>query len=81
MDIEIDEFGKYFTASNSGGNIRIKMPGNKGIDLKLRAEDIRIESLNNFSGDKDEHRVTGKMNGGGVPVDVHTSGHMTIAFK
>jgi DUF4097 and DUF4098 domain-containing protein YvlB len=81
MDIEIDEFGKYVTASNTGGNIHLKMPGDKGVNLKLRGEHIKIDALNNFSGEQDEHNVTGKINGGGIPVDVRTSGSITLAFK
>lgn len=81
MDVEILELGKYVTVSNTGGNIHVKMPGNKGADLKLRAERIRIDELNNFSGEQGEHRVIGKINGGGVPVDIHTSGTITLALR
>ena len=81
MDIEIEELGKYLTASNTGGNIHLTMPGDKGANLKLRGERIKIGSLNNFSGEQDEHNVTGKINGGGAPVDVHTSGSITLAFQ
>lgn len=81
MDIEIDAFGKYVTASNSGGNIHLKMPGDKGLDLKLRGDRIKIDALQNFSGEQDEHRVMGKMNGGGIPIEVHTSGSITLAIQ
>jgi len=81
MDIEIIELGKYVTVSNSGGNIRVSMPGDKGIDLKLRGDRIKIDALKNFSGEQDEHRVVGSMNGGGIPVDVHTSGSITLALQ
>lgn len=81
MDIEIEELGKYVTASNSGGNIHLRMPGNKGVDLRLRGERIKIDALNNFSGEQDEHSVTGKINGGGIPVDIHTNGTLTLALQ
>jgi hypothetical protein len=81
MDIEIDEFGSYVTASNSGGNIHLSMPGEKGIDLKLRGERIKIDGLRNFRGEQDEHRVNGSMNGGGIPIDVHTSGGVTLVLR
>jgi DUF4097 and DUF4098 domain-containing protein YvlB len=81
MDIEIEELGKYVTVSNSGGNIQLKMPGDKGVNLKLRGERIKIEDLNNFSGEQDEHKVTGKINGGGIPVDIQTSGNITLALR
>jgi DUF4097 and DUF4098 domain-containing protein YvlB len=81
MNVAIIELGTYVTISNSGGNIRLELPGEKGIDLKLRGNRIKIDALNNFSGQQDEHRITGKINGGGVPVDVHTSGGITLAFE
>ncbi|HTE33438.1 MAG TPA: DUF4097 family beta strand repeat-containing protein [Chryseolinea sp.] len=81
IDMEIDEIGKYITASNSGGNVKVKMPSNKGVNLKLRGESIHINSLQNFTGDQDEHKVVGKMNGGGIPVDISTSGSITLALQ
>jgi DUF4097 and DUF4098 domain-containing protein YvlB len=81
IDMEIVKVGKYITASNSGGNIKVKMPADLGIDLKLRAEHIQINALKNFNGDQDEHKITGKMNGGGVPVDLSTSGTISLALE
>ncbi len=81
MDIEINKLAEFVTVRNSGGNIHIKLPGDKGLDLKLRGERINIQNMNNFSGDKDEHKVEGKLNGGGVPVNVQTSGNITVALN
>lgn len=80
IDMEVKEIGKYLTASNSGGNIQIRMPSDKGMNLKLRAEHIHVSSLKNFSGDQDDHKMVGKINGGGVPVDVSTSGSVTLTL-
>jgi hypothetical protein len=81
MDIEIDQIDKFVTASNSGGNIHLTLPGNKGLDLRLHGERIRVESLSNFSGDQDDHNLNGKINGGGAEVNVKTSGSITLAFN
>ncbi len=81
IDMEIKKPGKYITASNSGGNIKLRMPGDLGLDLKLRAEHIQINTLKNFTGDQDEHKITGKINGGGVPVDISTSGTISLALE
>jgi DUF4097 and DUF4098 domain-containing protein YvlB len=81
IDIEIDQIDKYLTASNSGGNIHLTIPGNKGLDLRLHGDRIRVESLSNFSGDQDERNLRGKINGGGPEVNVKTSGSITLAFK
>lgn len=79
IDMQIDQLGKYVNASNSGGNIEIKLPRGKGVDLRLRAERINMNAIENFSGDKEDHRVNGKLNGGGTPVEVSTSGTITLA--
>lgn len=81
MEVAITQLGKYVRVSNSGGNIHLEVPGDKGLDLALRADKIKIDALNNFSGQQDEHRVTGKMNGGGIPVDVRTSGSISLALN
>lgn len=80
IDMQIIDLGKYVTASNSGGNIQLRIPSDKGVDLKLRADHIHIESLKNFSGDQEDHKVVGKLNGGGIPVDVTTSGSVTLTL-
>jgi DUF4097 and DUF4098 domain-containing protein YvlB len=81
MDVEINELDKYVTIKNSGGNTRVKLPGDKGLNLNVRGENIRIDNMNNFSGSKDEHRVEGKLNGGGVPVNIQSSGNITVALN
>jgi len=80
MDVAIIELGKYVTVSNSGGNINLELPGEKGINLKLRGNKIKIDDLKNFSGQQDEHRISGTVNGGGIPVEVRTSGSITLAL-
>jgi DUF4097 and DUF4098 domain-containing protein YvlB len=81
MEIEINKIGKYVTVHNSGGNIRVTLPANTGLDLRLRAEHIHLQNMQNFNGDKEEHKVEGKINGGGVPVNIETSGSVTVALN
>ena len=75
----LTKVGKYVTLDNSGGSINLKMP-NQGLNLKLRANRIRINQLTNFNGSKDDDKVDGTVNGGGVPVKVSTSGTITVSF-
>ncbi|WP_276373514.1 DUF4097 family beta strand repeat-containing protein [Chryseolinea sp. H1M3-3] len=81
MEIEIDKLEEYVTISNSGGNIHVTMPGNKGVNLNLRGDRINLENMNNFNGDKEDHKVEGKINGGGIPVNIQTSGRVTVALN
>jgi hypothetical protein len=57
--------------TNSSGNIDLRMPGDKGIDLKLKAGKIKTTTLNNFSGSMEDDRIDGKLNGGGLAVKVN----------
>lgn len=80
IDMQIIDLGKYVTASNSGGNIQLRIPSDKGIDLKLRGDHIHVTSLKNFTGDQEERKIVGKLNGGGIPVDVSTNGTVTLTL-
>ncbi len=81
MEVDLTALRKYVKVSNSGGSIRLSIPGGQGVDLALRADRISVDALNNFSGEQDEHRITGKINGGGVPIDARTSGSISLALK
>lgn len=82
IDVSIKEFGEYVTITNSGGNINLQMPNNKGIDLKLRGDKIKTTTLTNFSGTVEEDEIDGKINGGGIPVTVRAgSGRIDLAIK
>lgn len=81
MDVSVTELGEYLKVSSSGGNIRLEMPDKKGIDLSLRAQRLKVDALTNFSGSQDEHKIEGTINGGGIPVEVHTSGSISLALK
>ncbi len=81
MELDINELGEYLTARNSGGNIRVQLPANKGVNLKLRGDRININNMSNFNGDKDDHSVDGKLNGGGVPINIQTSGSINLALN
>ncbi|MGD8426405.1 MAG: DUF4097 family beta strand repeat-containing protein [Balneolaceae bacterium] len=57
----------------SGGNIRISVPDNIGLDLHLRGSYVST-NLKNFSGKVDRDEVDGKLNGGGPMITARTSG-------
>ena len=81
IDVSIKKLGEYVRISNSGGDIDLQIPANKGLDLKLRGR-IKTTNLNNFSGDKDDEELTGKLNGGGIPVTVRAgSGRISLSFE
>lgn len=82
INIEVLETGKYVKLSNSGGRVDLQIPKGKGLDLDVHGGRIRTEGLSNFSGSMEKETISGKVNGGGVPVDINAgSGDVTLALK
>ncbi|MGC3944724.1 MAG: hypothetical protein QM762_09405 [Chryseolinea sp.] len=81
IDVEINEVVAAVTLNNSGGNVNLKMPSSKGLNLRLRGDKISVVDLKNFTGDQDDNSITGKVNGGGIAVNVSTNGNLTFALK
>ena len=82
IKVEIIVPGKYVKLRNSGGNIELQMPDNKGYDLKLYAEKLEIPHISNFSGTGSNKKMEGTINGGGIPVTVDAGdGKVFLTFK
>jgi hypothetical protein len=74
--------GKFIRLNNSGGNIDLEIPKDKGYDLNLHGDKINTLALTNFSGTTKEKHIEGKLNGGGIPVDVDAGGgKINLSFK
>jgi DUF4097 and DUF4098 domain-containing protein YvlB len=76
----IVELKNELTIRTSDGNISISVPANVGMDLNIKGESLDVP-LNNFSGHSDERSIQGKSNGGGVPVNLSTSGNVSLAYR
>lgn len=82
ITVSIKELGKYIKINNSGGNVDLELPKNKGINLELSGTRIKTDNLESFSGKIEDDEIDGKLNGGGVPVTVKaSSGRINIALK
>lgn len=65
----------------SGGDIDAEIPTGLGLDLNLSAEKVNA-SLDNFKGRTEKGKIVGQMNGGGIQVDLSTSGgDVNLNFK
>lgn len=73
IEVSIKQLGQYVKISNSGGNIDVTLPKDKGLDLDLSGR-IADTHFDNFSGKINENEVNGKLNGGGVPVKIDAGG-------
>lgn len=82
IQIAILNPGKYIKISNTAGNIDLQLPKNKGMDLSLYANKIKTDNLESFNGKISDEEVVGKLNGGGVSVNVNAnSGKLYVALK
>ncbi|HVW96779.1 MAG TPA: DUF4097 family beta strand repeat-containing protein [Mucilaginibacter sp.] len=81
--VEMKHIGKYLKLSASSGGVDLVLPLKQGLDLSIRGEHVNQHpsSISNFSGDWSKNRISGSVNGGGIPVDVHaSSGGVDIKF-
>jgi hypothetical protein len=70
VHVEIKEPGKFVKIRNSGGDISLQLPANKGYDLALSAKKIQTTNLGKFTGKTTEEEVNGQLNGGGSAINV-----------
>ena len=73
IEADIKEAGKFIDLHTSGGSINATVPSGKGFNLELSGNSVNTK-LNNFSGESKRDKVVGKINGGGIPVKLSTSG-------
>jgi hypothetical protein len=68
IDADIKSLGKYLYLSTSAGSIHARMPMDKGMDLDLDGQRVKVPTLSKFSGTVEKDRVKGLLNGGGIAV-------------
>ena len=81
IDVSIKNLVKDISINNSAGNVNLKIPKNKGANLKLYAMKISTETLENFKGTNNKEEIEGTLSGGGIPVTVDAgSGKINLEF-
>jgi hypothetical protein len=70
---QLSNLEKSLTLKSSGGSITAVVPAGLGLDLDLRGGRVNT-SLSNFSGEQKKDKVSGTINGGGIPVTLQSSG-------
>lgn len=66
--------------NSSAGNISILLPTSVNADIELRGTETSIDGAFDFSGTKSEGKLTGTINGGGIPITANC-GYGNIAIK
>jgi hypothetical protein len=70
---QLTNLEKSLTMKSSGGSITAIVPKGMGLDLNLSGGRVN-STLTNFSGEMKKDKVVGKINGGGIPVTMQSSG-------
>jgi hypothetical protein len=79
IDADIARLGQFVKLSTSAGGVRVHLPLDKGLDFNLHGNRVNLPALRNFDGEIERNRVRGRMNGGGIPVDISASaGSVTV---
>lgn len=75
IEANIIKLGDHLKLRTSAGNIRVDIPLGEGIDLNLRGTRIKSEKLKQVASSADlmKGKLKGKINGGGVDVNISTS--------
>ena len=73
IDAGIPEIGEFLTLETSGGPISVKLPDHQGLDIRARGSSIQ-NNLDNLDGLMEQRSLSGTVKGGGVPVDIKTTG-------
>lgn len=73
INADITRLESQLVLKTSGGSVRATIPSGLGLDLDLRGNRVNT-SLSNFSGESKSNRVKGTVNGGGILVELSTSG-------
>ncbi len=81
LHVQMTELGKYVKIDVSSGHVDLQLPSKQGADLNLHGNKVTAELGDNFSGTKDKDKVEGKLNGGGVPVDVNGGGRVNLTLN
>ena len=78
---QIVQLGKSVKIDASGGHVELQLPSNKGLDLNLHGSRVSADLRGNFNGTKEKDRVEGKLNGGGIPIDVSGGSHVDLTLN
>ncbi|HEY9002592.1 MAG TPA: DUF4097 family beta strand repeat-containing protein [Mucilaginibacter sp.] len=80
INAEITQLGKFVKIDASSGHVNLRLP-KKGMNLNVHGNRVTADFDGNFDGTKDKDRIEGKLNGGGVPIDVNGGGHVTLTMN
>lgn len=77
----VTELRSRLSLEAGDGNIQLTLPDRLGLDLDIRGGSIQTP-LKNFSGKSGKFLIQGKLNGGGIPIEVKAlEGDIKLVYK
>ena len=74
------EIGEFLTLETSGGPVSVKLPDNQGLDIRASGASIR-NNLIDMDGLEEQRSLSGTVKGGGIPVNISTTGgHVQLDY-
>ena len=80
INAELSQLGKFVKIDASSGHVNLRLP-KSGMNLNVHGNRVTADFSGNFDGTKDKDRIEGKLNGGGVPIDVNGGGRVTLTMN
>jgi hypothetical protein len=81
INVQMNEVAKFVKIDASGGHVDLQLPSKQGYNLNLHADKVTADISGNFDGTKEKDHVEGKLNGGGINVDVNGSNHINLSLN
>jgi len=81
IHVQLTEVSKFVKIDASGGHVDLQLPSKQGYDLNLHGDRVTADLGSGFSGTQEKDKVEGKLNGGGVSVDVNGSNRVNLTLN
>ena len=71
LDIIMRKTGEYVKLRNRGsGHTQVQLPEGVGMNIEATGRSVKVDHSKGLNGDVREHKVSGSVNGGGIPVSI-----------
>ncbi|MFI5159858.1 MAG: hypothetical protein ACHQHN_01205 [Sphingobacteriales bacterium] len=81
IHVQMTEASKFVKIDASGGHVDLQLSSKQGYNLNLHADRVTADVGGNFDGTKEKDKVEGKLNGGGINVDVNGSSRINLTLN
>lgn len=81
ISAKVSEVSESLRLSTSGGSLNVTLPASQGFDIDARGSRV-VSEMTRFNGSNGRGRMSGSVNGGGIPIRLTTSaGTVRIEYE